>query len=143
MAAGPWTFTNAARTNLLNGTHDIDSDSWKVALVTSSSNIGASTTTWAGVTGEVASGNGYTTGGISVTLTLSGTTSVTCSFADNPVWTATDSGITARRAVLYEVGGHVLAYHLLDATDVDVTTTAGNTLEIDSDGTPGPVFTLA
>lgn len=143
MAAGTWQFTNAARTNLLNGTHDIDSDSWKVALVTSSSNIGASTTTWAGVTNEVANGNGYTTGGQSVTLVLTGTTSVTCTFSSNPVWTASGSGITARWAVLYEVGGAVLAYVLLDNTPADVTASAGNTLTVDSDGTPGPVFTLA
>ncbi|QXG07384.1 hypothetical protein RitSun_28 [Mycobacterium phage RitSun] len=134
---------NSARTNLLNGTFDIDSDTWKVALVTSSSNIGASSTTWAGVTGEVSNGNGYTTGGVSVTLTLTGTTSVAVSFATNPVWTASGSGITARWAVLYEVSGNVLAYVLLDATPADVSVASGNTLTIDSDGTPSPIFTLA
>lgn len=143
MAAGAWTLTNAARTNLLNGTHDIDSDSWKVALVASTSNIGASSTTFAAVTGELSTANGYTAGGVAVTLVLAGTTSVTCSFSSNPVWTASSSGITARRAVLYEVGGAVFAYCLLDSTDVDVATSAGNTLTIDSDGTPSPVFTLA
>lgn len=143
MAAGSWTLTNASITNLLNGTHDIDSDSWKVALVTSSSNIGAASTTWAGVTGEVANGDGYTTGGESVTLTLSGTTSVEIAFDTNPVWTASGSGITARWAVLYEVGGAVLAYVLLDSTPADVSVTAGNTLTLDSDGTPSPVLTVA
>ncbi|QGH77845.1 hypothetical protein SEA_KENUHA5_21 [Mycobacterium phage Kenuha5] len=143
MAAGTWTLVNSARTNLLNGTFDIDSDTWKVALVTSSSNIGASSTTWSGVTGEVSNGNGYTTGGVSVTLTLTGTTSVAVSFATNPVWTASGSGITARWAVLYEVSGNVLAYVLLDATPADVSVAAGNTLTIDSDGTPSPIFTLA
>lgn len=143
MAAGTWTLPNTARTKLLNGTFDIDSDSWKVALVTSSSNIGAASTTWAGVTNEVANGNGYTTGGIAVTLNLSGTTSVAVTFATNPVWTASGAGITARWAVLYEVGGDVLAYVLLDSTPANVTATAGNTLTIDSDGTPSPVLTLA
>ena len=143
LAAGSWTLTNASITNLLNGTHDIDSDSWKVALVTSSSNIGASSTTWAGVTNEVANGDGYTTGGESVTLTLSGTTSVEIAFDENPVWTASGSGITARWAVLYEVGGAVLAYVLLDDTPANVSVSAGNTLTIDSDGTPSPVLTVA
>lgn len=32
MAAGNWTFTNASRTSLLDGTFDIDSDTWKMAL---------------------------------------------------------------------------------------------------------------
>ncbi|AAN07945.1 hypothetical protein AVANI_27 [Mycobacterium phage Avani] len=143
MAAGTWTLPSGARKMLLDGTFDLDSDTWKVALVTSSSNIGASSTTWAGVTGEVSNGNGYTTGGVSVTLTLTGTTSVAVSFATNPVWTASGSGITARWAVLYEVSGNVLAYVLLDATPADVSVASGNTLTIDSDGTPSPIFTLA
>lgn len=142
MAAGKWTLTTAALTSLLNGTFDIDSDSYKVALFTSSSNIGASSTTFADVTNQVAQANGYTTGGIAVTLTLSGTTSVECRFSSNPVWTASGGSIVARWAVLYEVGGNVLAYCLLDATPADVTATDGNTLSIDSDGSPSPVFTL-
>lgn len=143
MAAGAWTLTNAARKKLLDGTFDLDTDSFKVALLTSSSNIGASSTTHAAVTGEVANGNGYTTGGIAVSLVLAGTTSVTCSFSSNPVWTASGGSIVARTAELYEVGGDVLAYCLLDNTPADVTVTSGNTLTIDSDGTPNPVFTLA
>jgi len=143
MAAGAWTLTNAARTNLVNGTFDLDSDSWKVGLFLSTSNIGASSTTYAGVTNEHAAANGYTTGGIAVTLVLAGTTSVTVSFATNPVWTASGGSIVARFAVLYEVGGNVLAYCLLDSTPADVTITSGNTLTIDSDGTPSPVLTIA
>lgn len=143
MAAGTWTLTNSARTNLLNGTFDIDSDSYKVALFTSASNIGATSTTYAGVTSEVASANGYTTGGIAVVLALAGTTSVAVTFTSNPVWTASGGSITGRFAVLYEVAGNVLAFVLLDSTPADVTATTGNTLTIDSDGTPSPVFTLA
>ncbi|WP_134148851.1 hypothetical protein [Mycobacteroides salmoniphilum] len=143
MTAGTWTFPSGARTNLINGTFDIDSDTWRVGLVTSSSNVGSSTTTWAGVTNEVAQANGYTTGGIAVTLALSGTTSVTASFSSNPTWTASGGSIVARWAVLYELGGNVLCYVLLDNTPADVTTTNGNSLTIDADGSPAPVFTLA
>lgn len=143
MAAGTWTPVNSTRTNILNGTFDIDSDSFKVALLSSSSNIGAASTTFAGVTGELATANGYTAGGIGVSLVLAGTTSVTIVFATNPVWTASGGSITARWAVLYEVGGNVLGYVLLDSTPADVTATSGNTLTIDSDGTPSPVFTLS
>lgn len=143
MAAGTWTLTNGGRTKLLDGTFDIDSDSWKVALFLSTSNIGAASTTYAGLTNEHANANGYTTGGIAVTLVLAGTTSVTVSFSSNPVWTASGGSIVARFAVLYEVSGNVLAYCLLDSTPADVTATTGNTLTIDSDGTPSPVFTLA
>ena len=143
MAAGAWTPVNTARTNLINGTFDLDTDTWKVALFLSTSNIGAASTTYAALTNEHANANGYTTGGAGVTLNLAGTTSVTVSFATNPTWTASGGSIVARFAVLYEVGGNVLAYCLLDSTPADVTTTTGNTLAIDSDGTPSPVLTLA
>ena len=143
MAAGAWSFTNTTRTKMLNGQFDIDSDSYKCALFLSTSNIGASSTTYAGVTNEHANANGYTTGGIAVSFTLSGTTSVTASFTTNPVWTASGGSITARFAVIYEVSGDVVAYCLLDSTPADVTATNGNTLTIDSDGTPNPVLTLA
>lgn len=143
MAAGAWTPTNSTRTKILNGQFDFDSDTFKVALFLSTSNISASSTTYAGVTNEHANANGYTTGGITTALTLSGTTSVTASFTSNPVWTASGGSITARFAVLYESGGDVAFYCLLDSTPADVTATSGNTLTIDSDGTPNPVFTLA
>ncbi len=143
MAAGAWTFTNGGRTKLIDGTFDIDSDTYKCALFLSTSNIGASSTTYAGVTNEHANANGYTTGGVAVAFTLAGTTSVTASFTSNPTWTASGGSIVARFAVIYEVSGNVLAYCLLDSRPADVTTTTGNTLTIDSDGTPSPVFTLA
>lgn len=141
MAAGNWTFTNNSRTYLLNGTFDIDSDTWKMALVTSSSNIGASTTTWAGVTNEVANGNGYTTGGATITLTLSGTTTVTVDISSDPSWTASGGSIVARWAVIYESGGNVLCYALLDNTPADVTVTDGNVLTVAANASG--VFTLA
>lgn len=141
MAAGAWTFTNGGRTRLLNGTFDVDSDTFKVALFLSTSNIGAASTTYAGVTNEHSNANGYTTGGITVSpLTLSGTTTVTVDFTTDPVWTASGGSITARFAVLYESGGDVLCYCLLDSTPADVTATTGNTLTI---ATPSGVFTLA
>lgn len=143
MAAGTWTFTNGGRTKLLDGTFDIDTDTYKCALFLSTSNIAAGSTTYAALTNEHANANGYTTGGISVSFTLAGTTSVTASFATNPVWTASGGSIVARFAVIYEVSGNVLAYCLLDSTPGDVTATSGNTLTVDSDGTPSPVFTLA
>lgn len=141
MAAGNWTFTNGARTSLLDGTFDLDTDSFKIALFQQSSNIGASSTTYAGLTNEVANGNGYTTGGNAVTGSLSGTTTVTFDTTDPAVWTASGAGFTAYYAVLYEVAGNVLAYCLLDSSPADVTVTAGNTLTITINASG--VFTLA
>lgn len=141
MAAGAWTFTNGGRTKLLDGTFDIDSDTWKMALFLSTSNLGASSTTYAGLTNEHANNNGYTTGGISVTLTLSGTTTVTVDVSSDPVWTASGGSIVARFAVIYEVSGNVLAYVLLDSSPADVTATDGNTLTVQINASG--VFTLA
>lgn len=140
MAAGQWTFTNGGRTSLIDGTFDINSDTWKMALFLSTSNIGAASTTYAGLTNEHANNNGYTTGGVSVTLSLSGTTTVTVDSTD-AVWTASGGPITARFAVIYEVSGNVLCYCLLDSTPADVTATDGNTLTVAIHASG--VFTLA
>jgi hypothetical protein len=142
MPAGSWTFTTTTRSKLLNGTFDLDTDSFKCALLTSASNLTTTSTLWSGVTGEVASGNGYTTGGITVSpLVLAGTTSVTVKFGTNPTWTASGSSLTARFAAVYEVSGSVLCYCLLASTATDVVVTTGNSLTID--GTTTPLFTLA
>jgi hypothetical protein len=142
MAAGNWTFTDGTRTRILNGTFDFDTDTFKVALFLSTSNIGAASTTYAGVTNEHANANGYTTGGVSIgALTLSGTTTVTVDDPADVVWTASGGSITARFAVLYENAGDVVAYCLLDSTPADVTATDGNTLTIAFNASG--IFTLA
>ena len=140
-AATAWAFTNGGRTSLLNGTFDIDTDTWKMALFLSTSNIGAASTTYAGLTNEHANANGYTTGGASITLTLAGTTTVTVDISTDPTWTASGGSIVARFAVIYEVSGNVLCYCTLDSTPADVTVTTGNTLTVAANASG--VFTLA
>jgi hypothetical protein len=142
MAAGAWTFTDAGRTSLLNGDFDIDTNTFLCALFLSTSNIGAASTTYAGVTNEHANANGYTTGGISMgALTLAGTTTVTVDDPADLVWTASGGSIVARFAVIYESGGNVLCYCLLDSAPADVTATTGNTLTIALHASG--IFTLA
>lgn len=141
MAAGTWTFVNTARTNLLNGTFDLDTDSFKMALFLSTSDLAVTEALYSGVTNEHANANGYTTGGIAVTLTLSGTTTVTVDISVDPVWTASGGSITARFAAIYEVSGNVLCFGLLDAAPADVTATSGNTLTVAAHASG--VFTLA
>ncbi len=147
MAAGTWTFTDQSRTYLLNGTFDLDTDLFKIALhLSTGTQPSASTTTWAGLsTSEHAALYGYTAGGLptgaGTALTLAGTTTVTIDRAVDPVWTASGGSIVARWAVLYEVGGNVLAYCLLDATPADVTVTDGNTLTVAMNASG--IFTLA
>lgn len=141
MAAGAWTFTNTGRTSLLDGTFDIDSDTFKMALFLSTSDLGAASTTYAGVSNEVATAFGYTQDDKSVTLALSGTTTVKVDETTNPVWTAAGGSITARFAAIYENGGNILCYCLLDSTPADVTATDGNTLTVQIHASG--VFTLA
>lgn len=131
MAAGNWTFTDASRKGLLDGSFDLDTDTFYMALFLSTSNIGTASTTYAGLTDEHANANGYTTGGQSMgTLDLTGTTTITVNDAADRVWTASGGSIVARFAVIYKSGGNVLCYCLLDSAPADVTATDTNTLTV-------------
>jgi hypothetical protein len=126
-----WLFTDVTRTRILNGTFDFDTDTFKVGLYLSSSNIGVGSTTIAGVTNEHANANGYTTGGISIgPMTLAGTSTVTIDDPVDLVWTASGGSITARFAVLYENAGDVVGWCILDSAPADVTATPGNTFTV-------------
>ena len=142
MAAGTWTFTNGGRSDILGAVVNIGTDSYKMALFTSASNLGAASTTFAGVTGEVGTTNtGYTAGGSAVTLSKSGTTTVTVVQSAGIVWTAGTANLTAKFAAIYEVAGNILCYATLDSGGADVTATNGNTLTVG--GSSATVFTLA
>jgi len=142
MAAGTWTLTDEGRAKLIAGEWVIGTDTFKIALFLSTSNIGASSTTFAGVTNEVGTTNtGYTAGGASVTLNTSGTTTLLIRQSAAVQWTAGSANLTARFAVVYEVSGRVLGYCLLDSTPADVTATNGNTLTVG--GTNATIFTIA
>lgn len=130
MGAGTWVFTDAGRKKLLDGTFDIDSDIYKMALFLSTSNLGPTSIAYAGVTNEHANANGYETGGKPVTLVLIGTTTVKVDIQTDPVWTANGGSIKARFAAIYEVDGDILCYCLLDDTPADVEATDGNTLTV-------------
>lgn len=130
MAAGTWQFTESARTKMLDGTFDFDSDSFKVALFLSSSNLSPTSTSYAGLTNEHANANGYVTGGAAVTLVLSGLNTVKIDFSVDPEWTAAGGDISAHFAVLYEVSGDVVCWCYLDDTPADVTVSSGDTLRV-------------
>ena len=98
-------------------------DTFKIALYTSSATLGASTTAYSG-TNEVANGNGYTTGGNTLTLvspSLDGTTAI-LDFNDS-VWSA--ATITARGALIYNSTQSNKAVAVLDF-GADKTSTAGD-----------------
>lgn len=129
MAAGLWVLTDNARTHILDGTLK-SGDTYKMALFQSTSDISASSDAYSGVSDEVANGDGYTTGGESITLALSGTTSVTLDCQADPTWTGSGSGFSARYAAIYEVSGNILCFCLLDDTPADITVADDQVLTI-------------
>lgn len=139
--AGAWTLTNEIRSRVLDGTEGnlTTASAVTVKLLTSSSNIGASSTTCSGVTGEVANGNGYTTGGVTATFTMSGTTSVTLTLSANVTFTASGGSIVFRYYLLC-YASHVFAYALGDNTPADITISNGNTETLSNSN---PVWTVS
>lgn len=149
MAAGTFTVLNKAKKKLTDGTYDLDTHTWKVALCTSAFTptaafAGTSTDArYSDITGEVANGNGYTTGGAtlsSVTLVESSGT-VTFDAADVQ-WTG--ATFSAKWAVIYnntDTNKGILGY-------VDLETSVGSGLS-PSNGTlsviwnASGIFTLA
>lgn len=111
---------------ILDGEMDFSSDTsatYKIALFTSSATLGASTTAYS-TTNEVANGNGYTTGGKTLTV-VAPTTSGTTAFIDFANVTWTSATITARGALIYKSGGTNPAVAVLDF-GADKTSTNGD-----------------
>lgn len=130
-------FYNSFRKNVANGVIDLDGDTFKVVLVTSSYSIDLQAhTVKADLTNELATANGYTAGGAtlgSVTWTQS-TVTMTFDAADT-TWTASGGSLVARRAIIYDdtptsPADPLVAAILLDTSPADVTTTDGNTLTL-------------
>lgn len=149
MAAGKWKLYHAAKEYIGDGTIDLDTHSFKMALFTSASNANTLTnSTLAQLTNEHANGNGYTTGGEDLANVTWGQTGGTATFdADDVVWTASGGSITARYAVIYRTGtvntvaDALLAVCLLDTAPADVEATDGNTLTVEIHA--GGIFTLS
>ncbi len=103
---------NSFKTELLGGTHDLDTDTIKIALYTSSATLGASTTAYS-TTNEVTGSTGYTAGGNTLSgasITLSGSTAIV-DFTDT-TWSS--STITARGALIYNSSKSDKAIAVLD-----------------------------
>ena len=111
------------KTELLGGTHDLDTDVIKIALFTSAATLGATTTAYSS-TNEVASGSGYTTGGNTLAgavISSSGTTA----FVDFSDSTWSSASFTARGALIYNSSKANRAVAVLDF-GADKTSTNGD-----------------
>ena len=119
---------NTFKTELLGGTHDLDTDSIKLALIKASPSgtYNASTTNYSDVTGnsDEASGTNYSAGGQvldSATISLSGSTAIV-DFADLTFDTPT---VTARGCLIYNSTNSNKALATIDIGG-DKTSTAGD-----------------
>ena len=112
---------NSFKTEVLGGTHDLDTDVIKFALYTSSASVSASTTAYSS-TNEVV-GTGYTAGGNTLagaTISLVSSTAIV-DFTDTAWTTAT---ITARYGLIYNSSKTNKAIAVLDFV-TDQTATNG------------------
>lgn len=114
---------------LLDGEMDFSSNtgqSYKIALYTNSANLSAATDAYI-TGGEVANGDGYSTGGNALTIVVPAVNGTTAflSFA-NTTWNT--ASFTARGALIYQVGGTTPAVAVLNfGTDK---TASGGTFQI-------------
>lgn len=89
---------NSFKQELFGGTHDLDTDTIKIALYTNAATLGASTTAY--TTSDEVVGAGYTAGGNTLTgatISLDGSVAIV-DFSDTTWSTST---ITARGALIY------------------------------------------
>lgn len=123
---------------LCRAVHDFSSHTFKVAL---SNGVPSASHAVLGDITELATGNGYTSGGNTTTVGLSvssGTVTVTAT--DPATWTASGAGLTFRYAALYNASStnkNLVAYWDNGAS---TTVAVGNTLTVDFGAA---LFTLA
>ena len=147
MAATAWTFYNSFREYLGNGQFYLDGTStgFYMALHTSAASANANNvalSTQASLGNEVANGNGYATGGASVTSrTWASVATNKYRFDSTAVtWTATGGTIpNIKYAVVYQAGGKLVCFSKL--TTSQFTLAQDNTLTVTPSATG--IFELA
>ncbi len=99
------------KVELLTGTHNFSSDTFKIALYISAANLGADTTAYS-ASNEV-SASGYTAGGNTLTVSTTPTSSSTTAYVSfaNTSWS---SALTARGALIYNSSKSNKAVAVLD-----------------------------
>ena len=118
------TTTTSFRVELFEAVHNFTTDTFKIALYTSSATLSAATTAY--TSSNEVSGTGYSAGGQALTISQVPTSSGTTAFLDFSDVTWTTATITARGALIYLANGTTNpAVAVLDFGG-DKTSTAGN-----------------
>jgi len=140
MAVGNFQVYQDVPLRLADGTFDLNTNSFKAILVSAASNaLTLTNSVLADINNELATGNGYTAGGIdltSVTFTASG--GVAAFDADNLVWTPAGGDIEAKAVVIHADGTlNSLVNPLLlvadlntDSSGATVTRSPGDVLQV-------------
>lgn len=142
MAAGTFTLYSKNKDDLR--INDLTGATVKLALVSSSYTPNTDSSTghslWSDASGnEIANGNGYTTGGVSLSSLAATAISGGFKFSSaNPSWTASGGNIPAHRYYVMYVSGTLwgmtnplIGYFLGDSAPADIAaTTSGNTLTV-------------
>ena len=122
---------NSFKQEILEGVH-ASGDTYKIALYTDAATLGASTTAYS-ATNEVANGNGYTTGGATLSGFSTGLSSGTAylTFSDASWSSAT---ITARGCLIYNSSKSNKAVAVFDFGSNIVSTNGTFTVDIPAAG---------
>lgn len=136
MAAGAWSFYNIAKKKLMDGSIDLDTNTFRMSLYTSASNAATLTlSTRTSVTNEVTEANGYSSSGkplASVTWATGASASEYRWNAAAIVWTAGGGSIAnVKFAVIWQSSGvadKLVCFSQLSTAQFTVT--SGNTLTI-------------
>jgi hypothetical protein len=147
MAAQAWQIYNEFKATLGLKALNLNADTMKEALFTSASNAGSvslATAQYATLTNELANGNGYTTGGVTLGSVAYSQTGGTAKFTVGTAsWTASGGNLVFRFAVIYDftaTNKDLICFSTLDNTPANVTITDGTTLNVTIDASG--VFTL-
>lgn len=132
---------NSALKGLGDGTFDLDVNTLKAQLHTSTYVPDlAADVVLADVNAEVANGNGYTTGGVTLTgVAFTEAAGVAKLDANNIEWTGAGAGFSARFVIVYASGtlngkvNPLIGYLLLDSAPADVQFAVGNKITVEWD----------
>lgn len=134
MTADAWLIYYQTPERMMDGTIDLDDDTFKVALMESGYTPSLENDdVWADISASESSDSGYSQYTLTATWTRSGDT--TTFDSDDATFTASGGDISVRYAVIYDdtptsPADPLICYSLLDNSPADVGVTDGNTLTV-------------